>query len=257
MAMKTFFALYLLSIAPFLWSEDYLDALKQPRGDYKLGEIEIVCDPQKIEEIQQCYYERLRERGVPAERATKWSKVGEVMRDKYFLFVRDPVIFPSGATGLYDRILSESNGGSAVLPIFSNGEIGLVVQFRHATRTWELELPRGGTLPGETPLETAKRELKEETGLEAADWQQLGIMNPDSGVLQWSVPIFVARNLEEKDAAIEESEAIDQLIHLTKGELNEALKEGAIELEIKGVKRKVFVRDAYLTYALYLHSLNS
>ncbi len=253
--MKKFLTLFVFFALPLLGSEDYPDELKLPKGNYKAGEIEIVSDPLKIEEIQQRYYERLRESGIAADRASKWAKIGEIARDKYIMLVRDPVIFPSGTTGLYDRLLSESKGGSAVLPIFSNGDIGLIVQFRHATRSWELELPRGNAEHGETPLDTAKRELKEETGFETNDWKYLGTMNPDSGMLQWSVPMFVARNVEEKKVVPDEREAIDGMIRLSKSALNQALKDGSIEVEINGVKRKVLVRDSFLTYALYLNSL--
>lgn len=171
------------------------------------------------------------------------------------MLVRDPVIFPTGATGLYDRLLSESKGGSAILPVFSNGDYGLIVQFRHATRAWELELPRGNAEPGESSLDTAKRELIEETGFLSNDWTYLGTMNPDSGMLQWNVPIFVARNVEEKKAIQDENEAIAGMIRLTKAELNKALKDGFLEREVNGQKRKINARDSFLTYALYLNSL--
>ncbi len=245
----------LCCVLPLFGTDGYPEALQLPRGNYKCGEIEIVADPAKIEEIQQKYYERLRENGVPPDRANKWSKIGEIARDKYIMLVRDPVIFPTGATGLYDRLLSESKGGSAILPVFSNGDYGLIVQFRHATRAWELELPRGNAELGESPLDTAKRELIEETGFESNDWTYLGTMNPDSGMLQWSVPIFVARNVEEKKAIQDENEAIAGMVRLTKAELNKALKEGFLEREVNGQKRKINARDSFLTYALYLNSL--
>jgi len=252
--MKKLLPLLCLTLTLF-GAEDYPEALQLPRGNYKCGEIEIVADPAKIEEIQQKYYERLRENGVPPDRANKWSKIGEIARDKYIMLVRDPVIFPTGATGLYDRLLSESKGGSAILPVFSNGDYGLIVQFRHATRAWELELPRGNAEPGESSLDTAKRELIEETGFLSNDWTYLGTMNPDSGMLQWNVPIFVARNVEEKKAIQDENEAIAGMIRLTKAELNKALKDGFLEREVNGQKRKINARDSFLTYALYLNSL--
>ena len=224
-------------------------------GITSVGKSKLWQDPAKIEEIQQKYYERLRESGVPPDRANKWAKIGEIARDKYIMLVRDPVIFPTGATGLYDRLLSESKGGSAILPIFSNGDYGLIIQFRHATRSWELELPRGNADPDESPLDTAKRELKEETGFESNNWTYLGTMNPDSGMLQWNVPIFVARNVEEKKAIQDENEAIAGMVRLSKSELNKALKDGFLEREVNGQKRKINARDSFLTYALYLNSL--
>jgi ADP-ribose pyrophosphatase len=263
--MKKLFSFFLIAALPLCAWDTYAELLKlypelyEPNGNPKLGEIEIVLDPAKVEEIQQKQYERLRELGIPADRANKWTKTGEIARDKYFIWVRDAVIFPSGAGGLYDRIISESalggNIGAAVLPVFPNGDIGVVVQYRHATRSWELELPRGSSEGKESSLETAKRELKEEAGLEAAQWTQLGLMAPDTGILQSKVPIFLAKDLKEVKSSHDESEAIDGLIRLPLKKLNNALKEGSIELEIKGVKQRVYVRDSFLTYALYLAAL--
>ena len=263
--MKKLFSFFLIAALPLCAWDTYPELLKlypelsEPNGNPKLGEIEIVVDPAKVEEIQQKQYERLRELGIPADRANKWTKTGEIARDKYYIWIRDAVIFPSGSGGLYDRIIAESalsgNIGAAVLPVYPNGDVGVVVQYRHATRAWELELPRGSGEGKETPLESAKRELKEEAGLEAAQWSGLGSMAPDTGILQSKVPIFLAKGLKEVANSPDASEAIDGLFRLPLKKLNDALKEGSMELEIKGVKRRVYVRDSFLTYALYLASL--
>ena len=69
------------------------------------------------------------------------------------------------------REVVEHPGGAAVLPVFSNGDLLLVEQFRYPMRQSLLELPAGKIDPGELPEETAARELEEEVGFERAGWR--------------------------------------------------------------------------------------
>jgi 8-oxo-dGTP pyrophosphatase MutT (NUDIX family) len=66
-----------------------------------------------------------------------------------------------------------------VLPVLPSGQIILVLNFRHPTRSWKLELPRGGMQSGETQEEAALRELKEETGFITSSYAVEVIFNPN------------------------------------------------------------------------------
>ena len=110
--------------------------------------------------------------------------------------VRDAVYFPQGTPGTYDRLLWKSElihqfPGVAVLPILPSGRIVLILNYRHATRSWELELPRGEIKSQETLEEAAFRELKEETGLVASSVAFLGKMATDTGVLSSVIPVLM------------------------------------------------------------------
>ncbi len=232
----------------------YVEQLQDYCGKCAQGEIEIVLDPEKIHEIETGQKERLEKRGFTAEEASEYSRVGVAYEDQYLILLRDAVLFPSGGTGTYDRFIWKSKmrvgDGVAVLPVLPSGKIAMVLQYRHATRSWEMELPRGGMMAGETPRDAALRELREETGYEAATLHFLGKMAPDTGILNSVIPVYLAEVSSQGLTALEEGEAIDSVHLFTKEELREALLQGYVEVELKGEKRSIPVRDSFLTYAL-------
>jgi ADP-ribose pyrophosphatase len=131
---------------------------------------------------------RLLKKGFSPADAAEFSRIGVVNEDQYWIWLRDAVYFPKGVPGTYNRLLwkSELEGkcsGVAVLPVLPSGQVILILNFRHATRSWELELPRGGIKPGETQEEAALRELKEETGFIAFSTAFLGEIAVDTGTL--------------------------------------------------------------------------
>lgn len=86
--------------------------------------------------------------------------------------------------------------GSAIVAVDDKNEILLVKQYRYPVGQDIVEVPAGLVDEGETPLETAKRELKEETGYVAKDWELLTSMYSSPGWEDEKVHIFAARNLE-------------------------------------------------------------
>ncbi|MGW2597982.1 NUDIX hydrolase [Streptomyces klenkii] len=122
------------------------------------------------------------------------APVGVVYADRFVTLVRDAVRFPGGALGLYLRMLSTAaSPGAVVLPLTTTGDVVLVEHYRHATRSWHWEVPRGMGAPGATGVESAVRELAEEIGAEATELISLGRVHPDSGLLGDHVELFAAR----------------------------------------------------------------
>ncbi len=188
--------------------------LIQPQGNYANGEIQIVLDPQEMADIE-------RETG---------RNVGIVMKDKYWLWINDACIFPNGNKGVYGRILwvksLESCPGVVVMPVMSDGKIVLNCNFRHATRSWEIELPRGLINFGEEVEAAAKRETVEETGMLVNELLLLGEIPPDTGVTNTVVPIFMAKVTEKQDSQPEDTEAIEEILALTVHEVKQAFLRG-------------------------------
>jgi len=233
----------------------YIEQLKQPEGSYLKGEIEVVLDLAKIAEIEQIQVKRLLKKGFSESHAAEFSRVGVVSEDHYWIWLRDAVYFPKGVPGTYDRLIWKSpelarSAGVAVLPILPSGKIVLNLNFRHATRSWELELPRGAIQSGETLEEAAHRELKEETGLEVASVVCLGSMAPDTGALSSVVPIYLGQVSSEGDSDQEYSEAIADVIAFTVDEIKAGLLKGSLEVLLNGQKQQVPLRDSFLTFAL-------
>jgi len=216
-------------------------------GDASQGEIEIILDREKMLSIEQ----------------SMGRKVGMICSDSFWTWINDACKFPSGKTGVYGRILhTKSEGkidqvGAIVMPILPNGKIALNCNYRHATRSWEIELPRGGTEKGETEEEAALRETQEETGMIADRVLLLGRINPDSGVQASVVPIYAAFVAEQGDADREDSEAIEEILALSVGEIKEAFMRGFHECEVRGQMRKVHFRDPFLASAVLFYELKT
>jgi 8-oxo-dGTP pyrophosphatase MutT (NUDIX family) len=84
----------------------------------------------------------------------------------------DDVITPGGKPGIYGVV--ESRIATGVVALTETNEIYLVGQYRYPVDEYSWEIPEGGSELDEDPMLTAKRELREETGLEAEVWEQLG-----------------------------------------------------------------------------------
>lgn len=231
--------------------KSYLELLKEypqtlgPWGKAQEKEIEIIRDPVRMKEIE----DRM------------GRKVGIVARDNYWMWVNDAVEFPNGKTGIYARLLwvksLKGPAGVAVLAILPNNKIVLNCNYRHATRSWELELPRGGKELNESIEDAAKREVKEETGMVISELQSLGEMAPDSGLTNSIVPIYMAKVIAKENAAPEDSEAIAKILAFSYEDLKKAFLKGSITLDIEGETKQVFVRDPFLAFALFKADLKS
>ncbi|MEU9420725.1 NUDIX hydrolase [Streptomyces sp. NPDC051000] len=118
---------------------------------------------------------------------------GVLYRDRYVTLLRDPVRFPGGHEGTYIRSIgTTSEPGCVVLPLLGD-EVVLIEHFRHATRSWHWELPRGfGTSGLDDPANAAK-ELREEIGAGVGELIPLGVLHPDTGMLGDRVHLYAAR----------------------------------------------------------------
>ncbi len=240
--------------------QEYLNFLEEHDllslcGDCKKNEIEIIVDKKKIREIENAQIKRLISQGFSPKDAKESSTIGIVSKDKYWIWLRDAVIFPSKEFGTYDRIVCWSSmkgpASVAVLPIMPDGKIVLNLIYRHATRSWELELPRGRRDFEESIEQTAIRELQEETGLQIDSCVLLGEMTSDSSYVSSIVPIFAGKVCVRGKPNKDYSEAILSNVSFTKEEIKKACKNGKIEFDLNSKKWKIPIRDSFLIYALY------
>ncbi|WP_257985125.1 NUDIX hydrolase [Bacillus sp. T33-2] len=82
-----------------------------------------------------------------------------------------------------------------MLPITQDNQVLCLKQYRHAIKSWQWELPAGMIDEGYTPIDTAKKELVEETGYAAREWQDLGSFYPSPGSTTEEIFLFAARGL--------------------------------------------------------------
>ncbi|MEX0616285.1 MAG: NUDIX hydrolase [Candidatus Woykebacteria bacterium] len=119
----------------------------------------------------------------------------------------DEIIRPNGKEGVFGIV--EGASGSSIVALTKDNEVYLTEEYRYAQDKITYELPSGAIDKGETPLDSAKRELKEETGLTANKWADLGYINPLTVILKSLNYMFLAEQLREGEAEDEESDLIE------------------------------------------------
>ncbi len=117
---------------------------------------------------------------------------------------RDRVLLPNGHTSV--REIVEHPGGVGILAVDGDGMVLLVRQYRYAFGRTLLEIPAGKREPGEEPLVTARRELREETGVTADSWTPLGQLIASPGCYDETLYLYLAQGLHSGDTDPDEDE---------------------------------------------------
>jgi 8-oxo-dGTP pyrophosphatase MutT (NUDIX family) len=117
------------------------------------------------------------------------------------------VINPSGNPGIYGKV-HYKNIAIGILPLDDDLNTYLVGQYRFALGQYSWEIPEGGGMLDIDPLESAKRELLEETGLKAQNWTELQRMHLSNSVSDELSIIYLARDLQQFEAEPEDTEQL-------------------------------------------------
>jgi ADP-ribose pyrophosphatase len=124
---------------------------------------------------------------------------------------RDLVQLPDGTQASREYI--RHPGAVAVVPLFDDGTLLLERQFRYPHGRDFIEVPAGKLEPGEPQLDTAKRELLEETGYTAGDWKRLGTIHTAIAYTDEAIGLFVARKLKkERTPQLDAGEFVETVI---------------------------------------------
>lgn len=119
----------------------------------------------------------------------------------------DMIELPNGAVTM--REVVHHPGGVCVVALDDDGKVAIVRQYRYPFRTHLWELPAGKLEAGEDPLPAAKRELSEETGLEADQWVSLGTLYSSPGYCTEIMYLYLASELRQGAAHPDPNEFLD------------------------------------------------
>jgi ADP-ribose pyrophosphatase len=138
---------------------------------------------------------------------------------------RDTVRLPDGHESVREWV--SHPGAVVVVAVLENGRFLFERQYRYPLRRVFVELPAGKIDPGEHILDTARRELREETGYKAKTWRHLGTMHPCIGYSNERIEIFYAYGLSYVGAALDHGEILD-VVEMSLDDALLAVRDGEI-----------------------------
>lgn len=166
-----------------------------------------------------------------------WKTLKSKVRfeNDYMIVYEDRVINPGGGQNDYGHVHFK-NRAIAIIPIDHQGNTWLVGQDRYTLGMQTWEVPMGGAAMDEDPLDAAKRELREETGLTASTWNQIMRLHLSTSITDEEGFVFVAQDLTEGAPDPEETENIeirklplaDAILMIAKGEITDAASVAAL-----------------------------
>ena len=146
-----------------------------------------------------------------ARRKGPWSveQTARIYRTPWVEVFEDKVIRPDGTHGLFTTV--RMRPGVSVLALDEEGFAHLTSEYRYAVERESVEVVSGGVEDGETPLEAAKRELREELGLLALEWIDLGTVDPFTSIVLSPARLYLARGITHTAHERETTEVISEI----------------------------------------------
>jgi len=158
--------------------------------------------------------------------AAKINKQVILHTGRAFSFELENVTLDNGET--VDLEIVRHPGAAAIVPFVGNDTLILLKQYRHAIGNYIWEIPAGTLDAGESPIDCAKRELIEETGYTAAQWDKLGEITPVPGYSDERIHIFLADRLTPAEQNLDSDEILE--VHEVKlAEAVEMIYQGKIQ----------------------------
>jgi len=138
-----------------------------------------------------------------------WKTLSEkvVYENPWIAVEHHDVITPSGSEGIYG-LVKFKNKAIGIVPVDEDDHIYLVGQYRYPLDEYSWEIPEGGGPLNEAPMDAARRELKEETGLTAESWTYLGRIHTSNSATNEEGFLYMAEKLTQEEPEMDETEEI-------------------------------------------------
>jgi len=130
-----------------------------------------------------------------------------VYRGRNFSFAVDDITLPNGVRT--NIALVRHPGSTAIVPIDDDGRVVMTRQYRHPVAAYILEVPAGTMDPGETPMQCARRELEEETGLKAGEFIEITRVHILPSYSDEVIVVYLARDFTPTKQNLDPDEIID------------------------------------------------
>lgn len=140
----------------------------------------------------------------------KTLKKKTVYSNRWIKLEEHDVVTPAGTQGIYGKVLFQ-NKAVAIIPLDKDLNTWLIGQYRYTLDEYSWEIPMGGGPIGNDILESAKRELKEETGLSAGKWTEIMRIHPSNSVSDEEGFVFLAEELVSGETEFEDTEKLEIL----------------------------------------------
>jgi 8-oxo-dGTP pyrophosphatase MutT (NUDIX family) len=162
------------------------------------------------------------------EPRSPWKLVSKkvLYKNRWVTIHEDRVITPTGVDGIYAYM--ESNDSVIIIACNDKGEVYLIRRYLYPQQTWRWGLPGGGG-DREQPVEASKRELEEETGIQARTWDRLGETTINGGLMTERMVTYLARDLSFTGEKEHSDEMISRARFVPKNELTQMIQSGELD----------------------------
>jgi 8-oxo-dGTP pyrophosphatase MutT (NUDIX family) len=139
-----------------------------------------------------------------------WRKISskQIYTNSWITLIEDRVLNPAGKEGVYGKVHFK-NRAIGIIPVSEDLHTWLVGQYRYPLNEYSWEIPMGGGAIHSDILDSAKRELKEETGLTADSWEMIMKIHTSNSVTDETGYIYLARELSEGEPQFDETEKLE------------------------------------------------
>jgi 8-oxo-dGTP pyrophosphatase MutT (NUDIX family) len=143
----------------------------------------------------------------PEENPWKTLSKSDIYDNPWIHLREDKVIKPNGKEGIYG-VVHFKHLAIGIIPLDEENNTWLIGQHRYPLDIYSWEIPMGGGKLDVSPLESAKRELKEETGLIASEWEELLRIHTSNSVTDELGIVYVAKGLTQQETEFDDTERL-------------------------------------------------